>query len=175
MDYSGPLGYERTQVALQCPRLSDDNGPIPLAELKTYITPTAAELTKATEGKAQGDPAVPLEERKEAIDHLGANFTFQELEQCLPEKGHPAMLTIRRAGNGAGGGCKSTGEKGWPDCDNKPTHTGSDCKARGPRRKNYNTPNRKQQGSASRGKQTPDPGEGGCQQACCVRGEADAR
>eukprot|EP00808_Paulinella_micropora_P031026 g75247.t1 len=106
MDYSGPLGYERTQVALQCPRLSDDNGPIPLAELKTYITPTAAELKKATEGKALGDPA--------------------DLEQCLPEKGHPAMLTIRRAGNGAGGGCKSTGEKGGHDCDNKPTHTGSE-------------------------------------------------
>eukprot|EP00808_Paulinella_micropora_P014448 g3262.t1 len=143
--------------ALRLKSGDDENGPMPLAELKTYITPTAAELKKATEGKGLGDPAVPLEEQKEAIDDLGANYTFQDLEQCLPEKGHPAMLTIRRAGNGAGGRGKPTGEKNGPDCANKPTHTGSECKTRGPPRKNFNTPNRKQRRSAPRGKQNSRP------------------
>ena len=92
MDYSSPFGYERTQVALSCPRLTgkasafeewrwsflqfvegmdpkfliflaDEHGPMPKADLKTYITPTAAEINKATEGKAAGDPRVPLEDQ----------------------------------------------------------------------------------------------------------------
>eukprot|EP00808_Paulinella_micropora_P020920 g77225.t1 len=65
MDYINPSGYERTQVALSCPRRPNEHGPMPLEELKTFITPTAAELKKATEG---------------------ADCTFQDLEDCLPDK-----------------------------------------------------------------------------------------
>eukprot|EP00808_Paulinella_micropora_P024876 g56528.t1 len=121
---------------------------MPLGELKTYITPTAAELKKATEKKQAGDPAMPLEEQKAAIDALGPNFTFEQLEQCLPDKGHPAMLTIRRAGNGTSGrgfSCKRLQSlfqlsQAESYCEklprsvrsNKPTHTGGECKMRGP-------------------------------------------
>eukprot|EP00808_Paulinella_micropora_P002963 g14710.t1 len=76
-------------------------------------------------------------------------FTFEGLENCLPEKWHAALLTVRRAGD-AGGALywskpdeekpdyegererarKNTSKR--PECANKPTHTGSECKVRGP-------------------------------------------
>eukprot|EP00808_Paulinella_micropora_P002212 g37106.t1 len=114
MDYSSPWGYERTQVALQCPRLPD---------LNTIITPTAQELKKAVEGKGAGGPDVPLEEQKAAVDALGANFTYEDLEACLPEKGHPAMLTIRRAGDGASGRDAEAPKKKWPEFGDPPDAT----------------------------------------------------
>eukprot|EP00808_Paulinella_micropora_P000894 g34594.t1 len=125
---------------------------MPLGELKTYITPTAAELKKATDEKQAGDPAVPLEEQKAAIDALGPNFTFEQLEQCLPDKGHPTMLTIRRAVT-ASEECHGLREKrvplhnlfqffsletAKPECSNKPTHTDGECKMRGPTQRGGN-------------------------------------
>eukprot|EP00808_Paulinella_micropora_P006789 g21671.t1 len=67
----------------RCPRLPNDHGPMPLEDLKTFITPTAAELKKATEG---------------------ADITFEDL-------GHPAMLTIRRAGDVPSGKQETAGTR----------------------------------------------------------------
>eukprot|EP00808_Paulinella_micropora_P003525 g33522.t1 len=128
--------------------LADNNGPLTLEELKTYITPSQNELKQSREGLDDDDPATPLEEQKAAIDALPAGFTFEGLENCLPEKGHAALLTVRRAGTtqekcGDAGGAlywikpdaekpdyegererarKNTSKR--PECANKPTHTG---------------------------------------------------
>eukprot|EP00808_Paulinella_micropora_P014795 g29067.t1 len=132
--------------------LADNNGPLTLEELKTYITPSQNELKQSREGLDDDDPATPLEEQKAAIDALPAGFTFEGLENCLPEKGHAALLTVRRAGTtqekcGDAGGAlywikpdaekpdyegererarKNTSKR--PECANKPAHTGGECK-----------------------------------------------
>lgn len=140
-------GYERAQVTLKCPHLpnkpndkfdewrwtflqfvegidprfliclADENGPLTLDELRAFVTPTANELKQSREGLGAGDPPTPLQEQKAALDALGADYEFNDLELCIPEKvrvqlqvrlrafladalqGHPALLTLRRAGN----------------------------------------------------------------------------
>eukprot|EP00808_Paulinella_micropora_P007052 g78266.t1 len=147
--------------------MADNNGPLTLEELKTYLTPSQNELKQSRDGLEDDDPATPLEEQKAAIDALPAGFTFEGLENCLPEKvqlqcqvrlrslltdalrGHAALLTVRRARD-AGGALyrskpdaekphyegererarKNTSKR--PECANKPTHTGCECKVKGP-------------------------------------------
>eukprot|EP00808_Paulinella_micropora_P032259 g65179.t1 len=120
-----------------------NNGPLTLEELKTYITPSLNELKQSRDGLEDDDPPTPLEEQKAAIEDLPAGFTFEGLENCLPEKGHAALLTdSKHPVLGDAGGAlywrkpdaekpdyegererarKNTSKS--PECANKPTHT----------------------------------------------------
>eukprot|EP00808_Paulinella_micropora_P028486 g72258.t1 len=146
-----------------------------LSDLKTIITPTAQELKKAVEGKGAGDPDVPLEEQKAAVDALGANFTYEDLEACLPEKemaqaaetpkhqrkngtssSQQAVSVFLASDNKACFNCRKDNhvvKNCSEECVNKPTHTGAECKVRGSSRRN----NSNQKGKAKpkgRGVQT---------------------
>eukprot|EP00808_Paulinella_micropora_P021596 g4562.t1 len=122
---------------------SDENAPLTRDELEAFVTPTANEVKQSREGLEAADPPTPVEESNDAIDGLAADYDYETLENCLPEKGHAALLTLRRAEllqqqtKPDADKPDYTGERGKPrsgksakrqECANKPTHTGAECK-----------------------------------------------
>eukprot|EP00808_Paulinella_micropora_P006495 g59118.t1 len=78
---------------------TDENAQLSLEELKAYVTPSEIDIKKSREGLEAADPPTEIEEQKAAIETLPAGYDYDALENCLPEKGHAALLTLRRAGD----------------------------------------------------------------------------